>query len=129
MTLTERLRDFVALCEAGSTLDALERYYADDVVVFENHERARAGRTACLEYEKEALARAGEPARLRARAYAAHEQQGVTFVEWTIRFVGEDGRPMRLEEVAVQRWSQGRISEERFYYEGVVDEGDADMPS
>jgi hypothetical protein len=30
---------------------------------------------------------------------------------------------MRLEEVAAQRWSDGVISEERFYYEGIVDEG------
>ena len=45
-------------------------------------------------------------------------------MEWVIRFVGEDARPMRLDEVAVQRWAGGRIVEERFYYEGLVDEGD-----
>ena len=54
------------------------------------------------------------------------EARGVTFVEWEIRFVGQDQRPMRLDEVAVQRWSGARIVEERFYYDGVVDEGDED---
>ena len=129
MTLSENLRALVALCEQGKTLEAIERFYADDVVVFENHERARAGREACLAFERSALAQLKEPARLRARAYAAEPQLGVAFIEWVIRFLGDDGRPMRLEEVAVQRWSGGRIVEERFYYEGLVDEGDEDPES
>ncbi len=126
MKLDERLRDFVALCEAGKTLEAIERHYADDVVVFENHERARAGRAECLAYEAGALARLKEPARLKVRTSAVNEQSGVAFIEWVVRYVGDDGRPMRLEEVSVQRWSHGRIGEERVYYEGVVDEGDAE---
>jgi ketosteroid isomerase-like protein len=126
MKLDERVREFVALCEAGKTLEAIERFFADDVVVFENHERARAGRAECFAYETEALSRLKEPAQLKARSWAVNEQSGVVFLEWVVRYVGDDGRPMRLEEVSVQRWSQGRIGEERFYYEGVVDEGDAE---
>jgi hypothetical protein len=53
-------------------------------------------------------------------------QGGVAFVEWVIRFLGANGRPMRLDEVAVQRWVGDRIVEERFYYEGMIDEGDED---
>jgi hypothetical protein len=120
------LREFVLLCESGRTLEAIERFYADDVVVFENHERARAGREACLTYEREALAQTREPASLRARASALDSTSGTAFIEWVIRYQGEDGRPMRLDEVAVQRWSGGRICEERFYYAGTVDEGDED---
>jgi ketosteroid isomerase-like protein len=126
MTLDERVREFVALCESGKTREAIERFFADDVVVFENHERARAGRAECLAYESAALSRLKEPAQLKARSWAVDAQRGVAFIEWVVRYVGDDGRPMRLEEVSVQRWSQGRIGEERFYYEGVVDEGDAD---
>ena len=128
MTLIESLGAFIALCEQGKTLEAIERFYAEDVVVFENHERARAGREGCLAFETNALAQLTEPARLRARAHAANAQAGVAFIEWVIRFLGEDGRPMRLDEVAVQRWAGGRIVEERFYYEGMVDEGDEDAP-
>jgi hypothetical protein len=124
MTLTEQLRAFVDLCERGATCEAIERFYALDVVVFENHERARAGREACLAYERAAVSAMKEPARLRAQACAADPLRGVTFIEWVIRFLGEDGRPMRLDEVAVQRWAAGQIVEERFYYEGMVDEGD-----
>lgn len=31
---------------------------------------------------------------------------------------------MRLDQVAVQTWAEGSITEERFYYLGLVDEGD-----
>ena len=124
MALADQLREFIALCEAGSTLIAVERYYAEDVVVFENHERARAGRDACLAFERDASARAPVPARLKARSFASNETTGVSFIEWVIHFVTDEGRPMRLDEVAVQKWARGQISEERFYYEGVIDEGD-----
>lgn len=127
MTLVESLRELVSLCERGATLEAIERFYADDVVVFENHERARAGREACLAYERSALAALKEPAKLRAKAYAVDPQSGVAFIEWVIRFLGDEDRPMRLDEVSVQRWAGGRIVEERFYYEGMVDEGDEDV--
>lgn len=111
---------------AGETLAAITNYYADDVVVFENHELARAGRDTCLAFEREASARLGTPAKLRAKAFAVDAQTGVAFIEWVIRYVGGDGRPMRLDEVAVQHWNGARIAEERFYYAGVVDEGDED---
>ena len=56
MTPEERLRDFVSLVESGRSLDAIDRYYADDVIVFENHERARIGKTVALDFERKALA-------------------------------------------------------------------------
>lgn len=124
MKLQDLLRQFVATCQGGRTLDAIERFYAEDVIVFENHERARAGKEACLDYEREALASGAAAPKLVARAAACDEPSGVSFVEWVIRYQGADARPMRLEEVAVQRWAGGKIVEERFYYEGAIDEGD-----
>ncbi len=126
MAIEDSLREYIKLCEAGATCEAMERFYAEDVIVFENHELARAGRSACITHEREGLAQAKEPATLRAKAFAANAQDGVSFIEWCIRFLGDEDRPMRLDEVAVQRWSKGRIVEERFYYEGMVDEGDED---
>lgn len=123
MNHEEKIREFVALAEAGRTLEAIERFYADDVIVFENHERARIGKKAAYEFERAALA--DEPnANNKAHAIAVDARAGKTFVEWTIRFTGRNGRPMRLDEVAVQTWAGGRIVEERFYYEGLIDEGE-----
>jgi ketosteroid isomerase-like protein len=126
MPLREHVQELISLVEAGRSVDAIDRFYADDVVVFENHELARAGRVACLAFERDAVARLLEPAHSRALALACDEPTARAFIEWQIRFRTADGRWMRMEEVAVQRWSGDRIVEERFYYEGVIDEGDED---
>ena len=123
-TLTDNVRAFCELLERGAPLEAMERFYADDVCVFENRELARAGREQCLAHEREALARLPEPPRFKLHRHAINDAAQVAFIEYTLRFVSSSGRPMRIEQVSVQTWEGARISRERFYYEGVVDEGD-----
>lgn len=118
------VEQFVTMVEAGQGLPAMERFYAEDVVVFENREMARAGKRRCIEFEREQLSRVARPPQAKALKHACNERAQVSFVEWLIRFETESGRPMRIEEVAVQTWREGLIAEERFYYEGLVDEGD-----
>ncbi len=125
-TLSACVQDFRRLLEEGKPLEAIERYYAPHVSVFENRELARAGRDRCIQHEKTMLARVASPPVFRVRHTAIDEKDDVAFLEYVIRFTAEDGRPMRIEEVAVQIWENGAIVEERFYYEGVVDEGDED---
>jgi ketosteroid isomerase-like protein len=123
-TLSERARAFRSLLEQGRTLDAIEQFYAEDVCVFENRELARAGRAACLAHERESLLALIAPPEFRFRAWAVDEVTRVSFMEYVVRFRGRDGRPMRLEQIAVQQWHAGLVAEERFYFNGVVDEGD-----
>lgn len=127
--LQEHVTAFVDLVTGGQSLEAMERYYAADAIVFENRELARAGKAACLAFERKALASQPEPPRIQMLDLAVNESSGTVFIEWLIRFEGRDGRPMRLEEVAVQQWSRGLICQERFYYEGFVDEGDEEPSS
>ena len=122
--LREYLEEFVALVEAGKSVEAMQRFYAEDVLLFENRELARAGRERCVEFEREQLGKQPEPPRCRAGKLAADPATGVCFIEWVIHFQSNSGRPMRLEEVAVQKWSSAGIIEERFYYEGLIDVGD-----
>ena len=116
--------DFARMLIEGHSLDAMERYYAPEVCVFENRQLARAGKALCLQYERDALASHPEAPRFKLLKLAINENDGCAFLEYVVRFRAVDGRPMRLEEVAVQTWENGLIVMERFYYEGVVDEGD-----
>jgi len=127
-SLTENVAEFCALLTGGKTLAALERYYANDVCVFENRTLARAGREQCIAHEREALLRVREVPRFKLQSFAVNETSQVAFLEYSVRFVSAEGRPMRLDQVAVQSWEGDRISNERFYYEGVVDEGDEEDP-
>ncbi|HEY6729007.1 MAG TPA: nuclear transport factor 2 family protein [Polyangiaceae bacterium] len=124
--LRRRLDEFIGLVESGRSIEAMQRFYAEDVMMFENRELSRAGREACIAFEREQLSKSGRP-HLKATKRAADPQTGVSFIEWVVQFRSpSSGRPIRLEEVAVQKWSNGEIIEERFYYEGVIDQGDED---
>jgi ketosteroid isomerase-like protein len=118
------VREFADLLKKGRSLDAMERFYSPEVNVFENRQLARAGKARCLQYEREALASQPQPPRFKLLKLAFDEASGHAFLEYVVRFQSATGRPRRLEEVAVQTWENGLITEERFYYEGVVDEGD-----
>lgn len=123
-TLNESVQAFCELLARGESLTAMERFYAPDVCVFENRQLARAGLARCLEFEREALARTAEPPRFKLNRFAVNEQTRVAFLEYTVRFLSPAGRPLRLEEVAVQAWEGDKITSERFYYEGLIDEGE-----
>jgi ketosteroid isomerase-like protein len=122
--LETMVRDFAELLKKGRPLDAMEKYYAPDVVVFENRQLARAGKARCLQYERDALAGQPTPPSFKLSKLAVDDSRDHAFLEYVVRFTASNGRPQRLEEVAVQTWDNGLIVQERFYYEGVVDEGD-----
>jgi ketosteroid isomerase-like protein len=131
VALREHVERFIQLLTESKSLDAMEEYYADDVCVFENRALARAGKQRCLAHEREQLEQQPEPLRVKLLRYAvepsaADPDGGHAFVEYTIRFFHPGGRAMRVEEVAVSVWERGRVVQERFYYDGVVDEGDPD---
>ncbi len=123
-SLRARLDRFIGLVESGQSLEAMQAFYAEDILVFENRELSRAGRDACIAFEQSQSALQSERPRVRCIKSAADPKTGVCFIEWVVRFLSSSGRPMRLEEVAVQKWSDDRIIEERFYYDGFIDEGD-----
>lgn len=122
--LEEAVVEFTRLLFAGQTLRAMEQFYDDEIVVFENRTLARAGKKQCLEFERSQLAAQPQPPTFKLRAQAVNPKSEQVFLEYTVRFADPEGRPLRLEQVAVQQWSRSKIVEERFYYEGVIDEGD-----
>jgi ketosteroid isomerase-like protein len=123
MTLADHVREFIRLFEAGRGPEALERFYAQDVIVFENRELSRAGRERCIALERESLARLQGPPSMKALRFAVDEAQGTAFIEWLIRVTLKSGEVHRLEEVLVQLWEGDAVVSERHYYEGYIDEG------
>jgi ketosteroid isomerase-like protein len=123
-SLNENVAEFLRLLRTGQSLLAMEEFYDDEVVVFENRSLARAGRRQCVEYERGQLAAQPTPPAFKLTSFAVNTQTDRAFLEYTVRFLAPNGRPLRLEEVAVQKWHGSKIIEERFYYEGVIDEGD-----
>lgn len=123
-TLAKHVEHFVRLLSEGKSLQAMELFYSDEVNVFENRALVRAGKPQCLRFEREQLAFQPHPPSFRLKRRAIDAESECVFLEYILRFHSPTGRPQRLDEVAVQSWSGDKIIEERFYYEGLVDEGD-----
>lgn len=99
----------------GKALEAFERFYADDVVMVEN-DQAFEGKALNRQREQEFF---GNIAEVHAASIGATAVSADTsFCEQSFDATLRDGTRMRMEEVAVRTWRDGKIVRERFYYKG-----------
>jgi ketosteroid isomerase-like protein len=111
--------DFTALCKAGQLDEAGEKYWAQNVISLEPMEGD--------------MARAEGIDALRAKGqwwYGAHDVHSVGVTgpsvngnQFTVGFamditVKETGQRMQMEETALYTVADGKITEERFFYNG-----------
>lgn len=117
MSYLEKAREFQAMQSQGQTMEAFEKYYAEDCKIVEMPTgEVRQGKDAQRKaiigwFDTVEEAHGGG-----VNAITANEEQGTTCCEvwFDITFKGA-GR-MKMEEVAVQQWKGDQIVEERFYY-------------
>jgi ketosteroid isomerase-like protein len=97
----------------GRILEAMEEFDADDVVMTEPAHTC-AGKAANIEREKAFVASVKEFRGFETPMVAIDGDTSVyeNVMEWTDR----DGKEIRLEQVVVARWEDGRIVHERFYH-------------
>ena len=105
-----------SMITTGNTLDAIQQFYDDNVIVQENEELPRVGKQICLENERLNLARTTY-VQSELLNQAVNTQKGVVFSEWKIVFTNLQGVASQLTEVSVQQWSDGLIIREKFYYQ------------
>ncbi|MEM6455249.1 MAG: nuclear transport factor 2 family protein [Acidobacteriota bacterium] len=101
------------LINAGSILEAFDRFYADDVVMFEldgNH------------YDGKVTNRAREEAFIASvetwhgvTLHGVGVGDDVTYSEWTFDFDKKGEGRQTFRQVAARRWRDGQIVEERFF--------------
>ncbi|MEM9461542.1 MAG: nuclear transport factor 2 family protein [Myxococcota bacterium] len=104
-----------AMVRAGKTLEAFEQFYADDVVMIENDETF-VGKEVNRKREQEFFDRIAE---VHAAGLGASAVQGnISFCEQFFDATLKDGSRMKMEEVSVRTWKDGKVVRERFYYKG-----------
>jgi len=109
-------RDLYDMIGAGKTPEAFEKYYDDDVVMVELGEAPRVG--------KDVNRKAGEQWRATVKEMhgggvtniTSNEGAGVTMVESWVDITFQDGNRVTWEQVAVQKWEDGKIVHEKFYH-------------
>jgi hypothetical protein len=115
MPTRERVQAFVALVEQAKYVEALEKFYHPHASMQDNQQAPRLGRERLIADERATMAR-----------FATMKTDAVTdllvdgdkvMVRWKFTFTPAEGPPMVMEEIALQRWEDDRIAEERFFYD------------
>lgn len=115
MPASDTLESFIHLVESGQTLLAMERFYAEHATMQENAAPPRRGKAALLEHERQALASIRH---LKACCVRPLFVAGdLVVIRWVFEIEDRQGRTVRFEELAHQRWEGELMVEERFFYD------------
>ncbi|NGZ04163.1 MAG: polyketide cyclase [Nitrospira sp. WS238] len=114
VTPHHRLHDLFAYIRAGRILDAINEFYAEDVVMQENSAPPTIGQQANLERERQFLSTVKEWRGFEVTAHGAGDN--VTFYETAMDWIAKDGTPVHVEQAVVAKWQDGKIVRERFYH-------------
>jgi SnoaL-like domain len=111
----ECVEQLIALAEAGKFLEAIETFYAPNATAQENGKPPRMGLAALLEHERKVLASFKEVRVSRADSFVVDGNRAA--INWHFEFVDFEGRSHLRDEIAYQLWQDGKIIQERYYYD------------
>ena len=115
--IAARVRDLVGYIQQGRIIDAMYEFYADDTSMQENNNPPTVGLEANVERERKFVDSVRQWKRLDVLSVAVDAERGRTLVQSELEFEGVDGKPYRIDQVAVQQWRGGKIVHEKFYYD------------
>ncbi len=98
----------------GRILDAFDHFYADDVVMQENAATPVVGKPANRERERQFVESIEQFHGARVLGSAAAGD--TSYSEWVMDVTLKSGIRIKMEQVAVRRWHNGQVRQERFYY-------------
>ncbi|HEY3744239.1 MAG TPA: nuclear transport factor 2 family protein [Bryobacteraceae bacterium] len=115
MPSLETLERFISRVEQNLHADAIEEFYTANTSMQENQAPPRLGREVAVANERKVLARAKSVKSTCVRPALVNGDH--VAIRWIFEFEWLDGRTMRMEEIAWQRWEGERIAEETFFYD------------
>lgn len=97
----------------GKSVAAFEKFYDENVVAQENDEPERHGRAPWIQARQQMEKNLKK---FSARVLSNAANGDVSFSEWEFDMELEGMGAMKMAQVAVRRWKNGRIVRERFYH-------------
>ena len=110
-SLDKQLNDQVT---QGDILGAFDKFYAENVTMQENSEEPTAGKAANRKREEDFVASVDQIHSVKLLRSAVNGD--TSFGEWEFDATYKGGARVKLTQVAVRRWKNGQIVQERFYY-------------
>jgi ketosteroid isomerase-like protein len=115
MNTRNLVNELVEMVQRGQILDAFERFYAEDVSMRENVGAPTIGKSANRDREIAFVNSVKEVHENRAAFALVDGDRAV--INWRLDFTNTQGQRLRFDQLAVQRWENGQIVEERFVYD------------
>lgn len=115
MTNNVRIHEMLDYLANGRIMEAMNEFYADDVIMEEPAYGKTVGLAANLEREQKFVDSVKE-----FRSFAAPKVgvgDGVSFYENVMDWVDVGDNEIHVEQVVVAQWRDGKIVHERFYYD------------
>ena len=98
----------------GKILEAFDKFYDENVVMQDNDYPARVGKAENRKFEE--LFVTGLTEFRGARLLNTIVSEGLSVSEWFFDYTHKDFGSRTYTQLAVQRWKDGKIVEEKFYY-------------
>jgi len=115
--IRDRVQELVSYIQNGRIIDAMYEFYADDVRMQENNNPPTVGLAANVERERQFVGYVKEWKRFDVDALAVDAARGRTVVLSRCEVDAVDGKSVKMDQVAVQTWRDGKIVDEKFYYD------------
>ena len=116
MGIKEDVKELNDMIMQGKGMEAFEKFYADDCTMQENSDEPRVGKDACREFEKQFMEMIEEFHGMNLNATAFSDDGEIAMNYWDMD-VTMKGKPRKKSsQVAVQKWKDGKIIKERFFY-------------
>ena len=113
--LSQRLQGLLTSIQQGKIMEAMTEFYDTDTVMQDNANPPTKGLAANIEREKQFLNGVKEWKGF--HVVASGVGDNATFYECVMEFIATNGQPVRLEQVSAAKWKNGKIVQERFYYD------------
>lgn len=111
----DRMNELIDWIAQGKIVEAIDEFYHPDCEMQENLNEPCVGIEANKKREEEFLAAVKEWKTFNVTAKG--EGENVTFYESDFSFLNTDDQLVEYNQVSVQRWKDGKIIHERFYYD------------
>ncbi len=115
MTYYQKAKELFKMIEEGKLLEALDKYYHEDVIIIADDGSERNGKHQAQEYDKKLLREIEEVIGGGVRTIAVNEERRITMVEFWIELKFKNGNKKKIEEVAIQQWEDEFVIRENFY--------------
>ena len=115
MSYFQKAKDLFKMIEEGKLIDALDKYYHNDVVIIADDGKERKGTEEALDYNKKFLKEIQEVMGGGVETITSDEKRAITMVEFWIDLKFKNGNKKKFKEVAIQYWEGDYIIKENFY--------------